>query len=157
MDKVRSPTGAEFEVALDPASGLPIPKPGQHTGRIRINRQGFRSPEIPRVKPPGTVRLAFLGGSTTFCAEVSSNEATWPALVSRWLRERHPEVMFDYVNAGVPGYGLGYIRKTLKYRVSPLRPDIIILYEATNDLAGDTRGIATQRGLYHEMTVDPAP
>ncbi len=150
-------TGAAFELVADPATGLNIPKPGQNTGRIRINREGFRSPEIPRVKPAGTVRLAFLGGSTTFCAEVSSNEATWPALVSRGLRERHPEVEFDYVNAGVPGYGLGSIRRTLERRVSPLGPDIIILYEATNDLAADTRELAARKGLFHEMTADPSP
>ena len=148
-------TGKSFETVLDPATDLHILKPGQDTGRIRINGQGFRSPEIPRVKPPGTVRLAFLGGSTTFCAEVSGNEATWPALVSRGLRERHPEVMFDYVNAGFPGYTLGSIRKTLERRVSLLRPDIIILYEATNDLAADTREIAARRGLFHDKAHSP--
>ena len=77
-------TGAGFELVLDPATGLHIPKPGQTVRGIRINSQGFRGPEISRVKPPQTVRLAFLGGSTTFCAEVSSNEATWPSLV--WKR-----------------------------------------------------------------------
>ncbi|HMI30853.1 MAG TPA: hypothetical protein VK527_03870, partial [Candidatus Limnocylindrales bacterium] len=114
-------TGEAFQLVADPATGLFIPKPGQDTGKIRINREGFRSPEISRLKPLGTVRLAFLGGSTTFCAEVTGNDETWPALVSRGLGERYPGVKFDYVNAGVPGYGLGSIRRNLDGRVAPLR------------------------------------
>jgi lysophospholipase L1-like esterase len=150
-------TGEAFQLVADRASGLFIPKPGQDTGRIRINSQGFRGPEIPRTKPPGTVRLAFLGGSTTFCAEVSGNENTWPALVTRGLGERYPGVKFDYVNAGVPGYGLGSMRKNLERRVAPFRPDIIFFYEATNDMASDTRELAARRGLYSDMTKDSSP
>ena len=86
---------APFELAPDSATGLWIPTPGQVSGPIRINRDGFRGPDIPRVKAPGTIRLAFLGGSTTFCAEVSGNDATWPAQLTRELQARHPGVKFD--------------------------------------------------------------
>jgi lysophospholipase L1-like esterase len=150
-------TGNAFQIVPDPATGLQIPLPGQDTGRIKINGEGFRSPEIPKARPDGTVRLAFMGASTTFCAEVSSNEATWPALVTKGLQERYPDVAFDYVNAGVPGYGLGSIRKALDLRVAPYNPNVIIFYEATNDLMGDTREIAARQGLFHDMAAEPSP
>src|SRR5262249_19725924 len=61
---------------IDPASGLRVPRADQSTKKIRINSLGFRSPELQTPKPARTVRLAFLGASTTYCAEASSNEAT---------------------------------------------------------------------------------
>jgi hypothetical protein len=152
-----TPTGSAFALAHDPVSGLSIPKPGQNTGRIKINRDGFRSPEISKQKPPRTVRLAFLGGSSTFCAEVSSNEATWPDLVTQGLRERYPDVRFEYLNAGVPGYGLGSMGKTIRHRVAPYRPDVIILYEAINEMNSDARVLAGRRGLFNEIAKDPSP
>ena len=57
-------------------------------------------------KPPGRVRLAFIGASTTFCAEVSSDAAAWPDLVVETLHGRFPGTRFDYVNGGVPGYAV---------------------------------------------------
>ena len=149
--------GAPYELAPDRATGLWIPKPGQVSGPIRINRDGFRGPDVSLVKPPGTIRLAFLGGSTTFCAEVSGNDATWPDRLTQALRARHPGVSFDYLNAGVPGYGMGSIRTTLERRVAPFHPDVILLYEATNDMAADTRAVAARRGLFHDLTADPSP
>jgi lysophospholipase L1-like esterase len=146
-----------YSLVQDPASGLWIPTPGQVNGPIRINRDGFRGPDVPRVTPAGTIRLAFLGGSTTFCAEVSGNDATWPAQLTEALRARHPGVSFDYLNAGVPGYGMGSIRATLERRVAPFRPDVIVLYEGTNDMASDTRAVAARQGLFHDLTADPSP
>src|SRR5215475_3012095 len=68
-------------VAVDPATGLHVPRPNRMSGGVHINSLGFRGPELAVPKPPGDVRLAFLGGSTTYCAEVSSNETAWPHLV----------------------------------------------------------------------------
>ena len=56
------------------------------------------------MKPPGTYRIAFLGGSTTYCAEVSGDDKTWPYLVVEALKAGYPDRRFDYVNVGVPGY-----------------------------------------------------
>jgi lysophospholipase L1-like esterase len=132
----------------DPASGLTVPRPGSHHGgRIQINRLGFRGPELGAGKPD--LRIAFLGASTTFCAEVSSNEATWPHLVAERIRAAYPSLSVDYVNAGVPGYVLETIRTNWHARVRSLRPDIVVIYEATNELSKDTRALAKARGLIH--------
>lgn len=137
----------EKTFSSDPATGLRIPTPNAVIGNIRINSLGFRSPELVSPKPPSTVRLAFLGASTTYSAEVSSNEMTWPHLVWKSLSEALPTARLDYVNAGVPGYGLDHILEGLRLRVAPLQPDVIVIYEATNDLSSDSRVLARRQGL----------
>jgi lysophospholipase L1-like esterase len=133
---------------VDPKSDLKIPLPRAETRTLRINSLGFRGPEVAPAKPSGRVRLAFLGASTTFCAEASSNETTWPHLVTEALRAAYPDI--DYVNAAVPGYGLRSIRRSLHTRVAPLRPDVVVIYEAANELASETRELARTQGLYGE-------
>jgi lysophospholipase L1-like esterase len=139
--------GVESQLVIDPASGLRIPRPGSRQGPIVINSMGFRGPDIQSPKPPGTIRIGYLGGSTTYCAEVSGNERVWADIVTRRLRERFPGVEFDYVNAGAPGYGLRHLRTALQKRVSPLEPDVLVIYEATNDLSGNSFNLAVEQGV----------
>jgi lysophospholipase L1-like esterase len=139
--------GIEETYALNPASGLRIPIPGGRFGPITINSFGFRSPEITEAKPPGRLRLAFLGGSTTYCAEVSSNEMTWPHLVWKTLHERWPALDLDYINAGVPGYTTRTLLSALEKRVAHFEPDIIVIYEATNDLSSNSYELARDQGV----------
>ncbi len=136
-------------LVIDPSSQLRIPKASTALGPIKINSLGFRSPEIPITKPLSAVRLAFIGASTTFCAEVSSNETTWPHMVWKRLQESYPGVKFDYINAAVPGFTVAASLRNLLFRVNPLQPDIIIIYHATNDLSKDTRELAIKQGIYH--------
>jgi lysophospholipase L1-like esterase len=142
--------GVEDILTVDRALRLRVPVAGKSLGPITINSLGFRGPEIPAAKPPGSIRIAFLGGSTTFCAEVSGNEATWPHQVWLALQSAFPGQRFDYVNAGVPGYGLDSLQKSLEYRVAPLDPDIIVIYEATNDLSSNSYDLARAAGLIEE-------
>lgn len=143
-------SGVEDVLVVDPKLGLRIPVAGAKAGPITINSLGFRGPEISRNKPPGTIRVAFLGGSTTYCAEVSSDAAAWPDIVTRKLQTQFPSVSFDYINAGVPGYGVGHILRNLKERVAPLHPDVIVIYEATNDLSGNSFQLASEQGVIRE-------
>src|SRR5690242_11836091 len=66
---------------VDAKLNLRVPIANLSKGRITVNSLGFRGPEITVPKPAGTVRLAFLGASTTWCAEVSGNDKVWPHLV----------------------------------------------------------------------------
>lgn len=131
--------GRIYEFEWDAASGLRLPVANLDTARIQTDSHGFRSPEPELPKPPGRVRIAFIGGSTVYCAEASSNEAAWPAQVVARLRERFPECSFDYVNAGAAGHTTRQMLVNLDARVLPLDPDLVVLHEATNDLARDTR------------------
>src|SRR5690242_19221609 len=137
----------EDTFTFDPVARLRVPIAGKTTGSIRINSLGFRSPELAVPKPIGVVRLAFLGGSTTYCAEVSSNEMTWPHLVWQSLSAALPESRLDYINAGVPGFSVEHLLLNLEKRVRPLAPDVIVIYEATNDFSSDSRELAIGQGL----------
>jgi lysophospholipase L1-like esterase len=132
---------------LDEQIMLRVLVPGARIGNITVNSLGFRGPEIMIPKPRGRIRLAFLGASTTFCAEVSSDLAVWPNLVVDRLRTRFPEVDFDYVNGAVPGYTVQSSRKNLQHRIGKLDPDVVVIYHATNDLSQEVRRLAEAQGL----------
>jgi len=137
-------------------SGLRIPTPGHTTPRLTIDGHGFRNPELDDPKPGRRLRMAFLGASTTFCAEASSDEATWPHRVCEALRKAHPDVEFDYLNAAVAGYTVEASRKNLRHRVRAFEPDVIVVYHGTNDLSKDTRELARARGLFDGKAEDPS-
>ncbi len=146
---IRTGTAQSFTemYRTEEAIGLRVLNPGFRSRAITINSTGFRGPEIATPKPRGVIRVAFLGASTTFCAEVSSDAAVWPSIVIERLRQAYPQARFDFVNGGVPGYTVAASRKNLKHRVAALEPDIIIVYEATNDLSGEVRYRAVQAGI----------
>ena len=148
-----TPASAITEVLLehDHELNMPVPIKGKSLVarriRIDINSLGFRSDEIAREKPAGTIRIACLGGSTTFCAEASSNLATWPQRLGELLRERYPEQKIEVINAAIPGCSLAGSLENLRRRVLPLEPDIVIVYHAHNDMKLDTRELAIAQGL----------
>ncbi len=131
----------------DPSLNLRVLNPNITQKNMQTNSMGFRSPELVSSKPDSTIRLAFLGASTTFCAEISENELTWPHLVVKLLRQEKKNTKFDYLNAAVPGYTVDHSLKILKHRVRLLFPDIIVIYHATNDLSRNTKKLAISQGL----------
>ena len=137
-----------YSFVVHPESGLEIPEPGQDLGPIRVNSMGFRSPELEIPKPEGRTRIAFLGGSTSFCAEASAQEKTWPYLLVDKLRARDPGLDIDFVNGGVAGYSTEHSLTNLRTRIEPLEPDVIVIYHGTNDLTSDTRTLAASEGLF---------
>lgn len=143
-----------YDFTIDPATKLRIPTPGSRVGAIAIDSLGFRGPELERPKPPRRVRIAFLGASTTFCAEASSFETTWPYLVVEGLRAAAPDVEFDSVNGSSGGFTVQQSLVNLEQRVAPLEPDVIVYYEATNDLTKDTQRAAVDAGLFEPQKGD---
>src|SRR5262245_59610472 len=135
----------------DPVADLLVPRPGYEIKgarlNVKINSLGFRGDELTREKPRGTVRIACLGASTTFCAEVSHNHRTWPHRLQEKLAEAYPGVRFEVINAAVGGYTATENVRNLTHRVLPLDPDLAIYYEANNEIVKDTRQLALDRGL----------
>jgi hypothetical protein len=135
---------------FDTSSGLMVPRPGfaQHGSRSHysINALGFRGEPFAVKKEPGTIRIACLGASTTFCAEVSSNDKTWPHLLQERLRAEYGDHI-EVINAGVPGFTISESHKNLIHRVLPLEPDLVIFYEANNEIAKNTRQLAIDTGI----------
>jgi lysophospholipase L1-like esterase len=140
---------------LDERINLRVPIPNLTSGRIRTNSLGFRGPDILVPKPPATIRIAFLGASTTWCGEVSGNDKVWPHIVTEELRRAFPRAAIDYVNGGVPGYTVSSSHKNLQHRVAPLQPDIIVIYHAANDISSELRALAAAKGVIGNSRVDP--
>ncbi len=84
-------------------TGLRLPLPNSDHGRLHYNSLGHRSPEIEVPKPDDTLRLAFLGSSTTLDPYVLTLENAWPHRVADAIGAAYSECRVDYLNAGVPG------------------------------------------------------
>ena len=142
-------TNNEFYASeVHPTAGFRVPVPNQQVGALHINSHGFRGQDIEDPKPKDRIRIAFLGASTTFCAEASGADRTWPARLTARLAERFPKAEFDHINGGIPGIGANESMRNLRHRIAPLSPDVIVIYHATNDLSRDTRKLAEQQGLF---------
>ena len=135
----------------DAAADLWVPKPGYKVKganiHIKINARGFRGEDFSVPKPPGTFRIVCLGASTTFAAEASSNEAVWTHRLQEILRAAHPGRRIEVINAAVGGYVAADNLKNLQHRVLPLDPDLVIYYEANNEIVRDTQELAIRAGL----------
>ncbi len=146
-----SRTAQNAAYVFDENMKLLVPRPGAelHGSQINvtINSLGFRGDEFTREKPANTLRIACLGASTTYCPEVSNNAAAWPAQLQSLLQARYPNVQVEVINAGIQGLSIEASLKNLRYRVLPLDPNLVIYYEAHNDLVADTRQLAMARGL----------
>jgi hypothetical protein len=94
----------------DPVRGMRL-RPGK-TGWYRkeghaylsINSVGYRDVERPRVKAPGTFRIAVLGDSFTEARQVPSGEAIWSLLEGDLSRCRPLSAMkVEVMNFGIGG------------------------------------------------------
>ncbi len=95
---------------------------------VHVNSGGFRGPDVPRLKPPGTVRIAVLGDSYTEAIQVP-NQDTFASVAARTLarcplfKGRRVEAL----NFGVDGYGTAQELVTLREKVWAYQPDIVML------------------------------
>jgi len=93
----------------------------------------FNGTPIDIEKKDDEIRIATIGASTT--ASINLNyEQNWPGLIQLELQQRYPGRKFTIINAGVPGYDTSQNIGNLALRVMPFRPDIVIIYQAYNDL-----------------------
>ena len=98
-----------------------------------LNRYGYRGPVVPR-KQPGELRVAMVGGSTTFGYGVAWDESI-PAYLESKLRERLSRPV-RVVNLGYNNEGAYAFKPNLE-DFAYLDYDVIVLYEGYNDLHGD--------------------
>lgn len=112
-------------------------RPGEYLSRQKtVNSDGFFStPEIAREKPPGTLRIAFLGGSSTAgTVPYLADEKTWPWQVVERLRAAMPGREIDFLNAALPGYSTFESYGRLWSRIRFYDPDVVVVYHGWNDL-----------------------
>ena len=95
---------------------------------VRINHDGFRGPDYPKVKPPDVVRVAVIGDSYTEAIQVPEDK-TFTDVVGRKLAESPllKGKRVEAMNFGVDGYGTAQELITLNRKVWAYSPDIVVL------------------------------
>jgi lysophospholipase L1-like esterase len=110
------------------------PSPNYRKGKTFHNSLGYRSDEFAAAKPDDVFRIVALGGSSTYDVGIEDNEKTFTAQLEKLLTEEYGYQNVEVINAGVPGYNTWEILVNLEFRVLDLDPDLIIIYENTNDV-----------------------
>ncbi|MCA9270152.1 MAG: hypothetical protein KDA41_16840, partial [Planctomycetales bacterium] len=97
------------------------------------NGQSLREDhEIPLSKPPGKIRILFLGDSCTFGYGVAQDK-TFVEAAEALLHERAAPRSVECINAGVPGYTLFQGYRSLATTGMRMQPDLVMLNFGWND------------------------
>src|SRR5688500_5241789 len=110
------------------------PTPNYQKGQTFHNSLGYRADEFTVEKPSNVFRIVALGGSSTYDIRIEDNEKTFTAQLQKLLTEEYGYQNVEVINAGVPGYNSWEILINLEFRVLDLNPDLVIIYEGTNDV-----------------------
>ena len=110
-----------------------IPAPNFHRGENRHNHLGFRGGDVSAEKPEDTFRIVAVGGSTTYSVHVEDYRDSYPNLLNDYLHNAGFDSV-EVINAGGAGYSSYDNLINLSFRVLPLEPNLIILYQGFNDI-----------------------
>jgi lysophospholipase L1-like esterase len=105
--------------------------------RRSVNRYGFiATPELTVSKPQNTIRIAFLGESSTAGTGRSNfaDEDTWPWQVADMLQKGFREKHIEFINAALGGYTSFESYGRLWSRIRFFSPDIIVVYHGWNEM-----------------------
>lgn len=91
------------------------------------------------------IRVAILGGSTTFGTGVTDKDS-WPAILQKLLGNR-----YSVTNYGVPGYSTVEAIIQMALTVPEIRPQIVIFYEGWNDIRNFHDKVAGSDYFSHGM------
>lgn len=98
------------------------------------NSLGYRNEEFTVEKPPGTIRILAMGGSTTHMWPFIKNpKDTWVALLEEKLRQVFGNKI-QVVNAGLPNATTAELLAGYVFRHRFLKPDIVIIHTGGNDV-----------------------
>jgi lysophospholipase L1-like esterase len=110
--------------------------PNQPTTSIKqTNEHGFLSDgeSLGYRKGENEIRIATIGGSTT--ANLNLNYIdNWPGRIGALVQQAHPDKKITVINAAIPGFDTSQSIGNLALRVMPFEPDVVIIYQAYNDL-----------------------
>lgn len=98
------------------------------------NALGFRGPETTWEKPPGVYRIVTTGGSSVYGMSESKDAAVWSHVLEDQLNAAGLGRRFEVVNLGVNGWTSTEMLINLGIRGLDLQPDLVIVYEAINDM-----------------------
>jgi lysophospholipase L1-like esterase len=109
------------------------PTPGYTRGKNRHNSLGYRGNEIVVPKPAGELRIVCVGGSTTYDSDIEDYRLAYPSRLEAELRGRGYGNV-TVINAGGAGWTSWESLIALELRVLDLDPDIVIDFDAINDV-----------------------
>ena len=110
------------------------PTPNYRKGQTFHNSLGYRNDDFTAEKPDNVFRIVALGGSSTYDVSIEDNKKIFTAQLEKLLKEDYGYQNVQVINAGVPGYNSWEILVNLEFRVLDLDPDLVIIYEGTNDV-----------------------
>jgi lysophospholipase L1-like esterase len=110
------------------------PTPNYRKGLTFHNSLGYRNNEFSVEKPDNVFRIVAIGGSSTYDVRIADNAKTFTAQLEKQLTEEYGYQNIQVINAGVPGYNSWEMLINLEFRVLDLDPDLVIIYEGTNDV-----------------------
>jgi len=99
------------------------------------NNLGLRGRDLSPQKPPRTVRIVCMGGSTTYGDGAATDTHTYPALLEGFLRVHYKDRPFriEVLNAGVDAYESLQVLIYFESKVLDWRPDIVLFQTGIND------------------------
>lgn len=122
------------------------------------NEYGFRGAPVPFDRQARTVRIAFVGASTTVGNHYFAN--SYPEFVGYWLNlwaaARKLDVRFEVLNAGRESITSTDNVAVVREEVLPLRPDLVVYYEGANQFELNTLVPAMPRRAQHRTLADKA-
>jgi len=117
-----------YDHAYELVPGARMPLGNNPDVVLKVNRFGFRGPEINKNKAPDTKRIFCVGDSTTF-GHFLDYEKTYCALLSEKLKGKLKSGKnIETINAGIPGTAITEHGYFIKNKVIQFEPDIIVLY-----------------------------
>jgi len=133
-DWIRFVPDDELSYRLRPGFELTTPAGSEFT---RHNANGFRNNRDFAPKSPSVLRIACYGASTTYGVGVGDNRDTYPAQLEAALNGPNKPAGWEKVevwNLGVGGYTSREILGTLKRTLPDLKPDVVLIQNAINDV-----------------------
>ncbi len=106
---------------------------GQETPyELRTNSLGLRNPPVKVAKPPGTLRVVAMGGSSTMGTGVKIRQ-TYVHQLGKLLHVALPGETIEAINAGVDSYESYHMAVLYQQVVWDLRPDLLIIAVDVNE------------------------
>lgn len=105
-----------------------------------FNNFGWSQADLAFRKPPQTVRLAFVGASTTQL--MSGCRWAYPDFVGAWLNELSESegwgLQFEVINTGRAGQISPDMASIVRHELLPVEPDLVVYYEGRNQFIIDS-------------------
>lgn len=105
------------------------------------NSFGWRGHELNLNKPANTIRICFLGASTTISPHQYAY--SYPEYIEHWLnvwaKKNRFNIQFEIMNTGREAISSSDIAAIFRQEAAPLEPDIVIYYEGANQFSDYTK------------------